>query len=69
MIYELKDTYDEAEKDIPTSGQLMDAYDRLVAEFVVAKENKDKDPETYRKLKERLRFNRWYWRSIREMAG
>jgi hypothetical protein len=68
-MYELKDSYENAEADIPTSGELMDAYDRLVAQFLQAKTNAEKDSVTYRTLKERLRFNRWYWRTIRDSAG
>jgi hypothetical protein len=68
-VYELKDNYDDAEADIPTSGELMDAWDRLNAEFLQAKANAEKDPATYRALKEKVRFNRWYWRSIRDLVG
>lgn len=68
-MYKLPKDLAEAEANIPTSGQLMDAYDNFVTEFVIAKENADKDPASYREMKNTLRFNRWYWRTIRDSAG
>lgn len=68
-MYNLPKDFVEAEATIPTSGQLLDAYDRFMTDFTIAKSNAEKDPAAYREMKDTLRFNRWYWRSIRDSVG
>lgn len=64
----LPKTEAEYRKKSPSPGKLLDEYAELQARLQTAKANKDKDYDEYRAAKEAMRFQNWFWRSIRELA-